>query len=1230
MAGKAAFPTTVKTAPVRDCRDGSRLSAGTVWLRAFRLPCIAVGVILMICGIAGSSHAQTAKADASLTAANGYARLLLQFNEEVSTEVVTAGAILVVRFAKPVDLPVDKLSDAVPAYVGSARRDPDGSAIRLALAQKVRVNVMTAGERVYIDLLPEKWTGLPPPLPAEVVRELSERALAAERALRLQKTAEEVKKKPAVRVRTSVQPTFVRFVFELPDGVSVSSSLNADKFSLSFSSALTFDLADVQVSTPANIKSVNQKIDGDTSSVDIFLVGDADVHAFRDERNYIVDVAIDDAQKLPLKSTLAKPLGAAQASPKENPATVKSAAVAAKLETKPETKPDAKPDAKADLITTDKGTETPPPPATPPPAAALVQTGNDTNPPVAVSQANPDGVKAATVPQSEPRAPVEVPVSDPGARSDSASVAVTAKRTSDDFKITFPFGAPVTSALFRRSDTIWLVVANDSRFDLSAIVREANSIVAEASSVPVPNGQAIRIKLSRPQLASLDGDDRSLVLTLSDKAASPPQPLSAMRNIADPALANVTVALSSPGAILRFSDPDVGDVLTIVTAPLPARGFIRRQNFVEFAFLESIHGVVIQPNSDDVTANIASDKIIVSRPGGLTLSASNASPEKSASPTGPTFDVNEWQNNQKANFGARLDELIRNASLATDDDRLPAHMTAARFYIARGFYAEAKGILDLALSKIRTDDNVASAYVLHSVASTLAGRPDIAIKDLENPAIGSNIDAQVWKAFAYGRLGKWQEAREKFKNVEFTIMSLPVDLQRLLLVDAMRAALEVRDYSTATARGNDLQTIGVLPEQQALMLLLRGRLAEALARDQDALANFHEAAASPDRPVAAEAMLSEIALRQKRNEVDEDQTTRDLETLSTMWRGDNIEIKNLAMLVHLYAAKGRYSEAFAAAFSATRIQPNSDISRAAMDEASALFAQIYLTTKGDELPPVEALAMFYEYRSLTPIGRRGDQMIRRLADRLVAVDLLDQASELLQYQVDHRLEGAARAQVASRLAMIYLMNRKPDRAIAALRSTRIADLAGELRQQRLLLEGRAQSDIGRHDLAIDIIANINGREAIRLRSDIFWAARRWRESSEQLEVLYGERWRDFQPLTDLEKSDVIRATIGYALAEDALGLARFREKYGPKMDNDGDRSAFAIASKPASANSADFARIAKIAATIDTLDGFLREMKTRFPDAVASAKLPPEIKVDTNPTGSLPEIVGFKKVSTSR
>jgi hypothetical protein len=232
-------------------------------------------------------------------------------------------------------------------------------------------------------------------------------------------------------------------------------------------------------------------------------------------------------------------------------------------------------------------------------------------------------------------------------------------------------------------------------------------------------------------------------------------------------------------------------------------------------------------------------------------------------------------------------------------------------------------------------------------------------------------------------------------------------------------------------------------------------------------------------------------------------------------------------------------------------------------------------------------------------------MIRRLADRLVAVDLLDQAAELLQYQVDHRLQGAARSQVATRLAVIYLMNHKPDRALATLQTSRIAQVSTELRNQRLLLEARALSEIGRHELALEVVTHVDGRSAIRLRSDILWAARRWREAAEQIELLYGDRWKDWQPLSEVERSDMLRAAIGYALGEDALGLSRFRERYAAKMAQTPDARAFEVACAPVGTTGTEFRDIARAAAAVDTLDGFLRDMQLRYPDASA-IPLPPK------------------------
>jgi hypothetical protein len=254
-------------------------------------------------------------------------------------------------------------------------------------------------------------------------------------------------------------------------------------------------------------------------------------------------------------------------------------------------------------------------------------------------------------------------------------------------------------------------------------------------------------------------------------------------------------------------------------------------------------------------------------------------------------------------------------------------------------------------------------------------------------------------------------------------------------------------------------------------------------------------------------------------------------------------------------------------------------------------------------------------------------MIRRLAERLVSVDLLDQAADLLQYQVDNRLQGAARAQVAMRLAAIQLLNRKPDRAQAVLRATRTADLADEVRVPRLLIEARALSDLGRHDFALEVIEGIDGREALRLRAEVLWAARRWQQAAEHLELLLGDRWKSFEPLSDAERSDLLRAGLGYALAEDKIGSARLRDKYAPKMAAGPDRRTFEVVTSGLGNGSVEFREAARAVASIDTLAQFLRELKARYPgvqsllpaaEQPAAATAPSASgKADPLPTGAI-------------
>src|SRR6201996_5343761 len=117
--------------------------------------------------LAEPAQLEPVKGDANFSEDGGFARLVFKFAQDVATEVTTAGSIVVVHFERPVAITADRLAESVPDYVSGVRVDPDGMAIRMSLAQRVRINTMQAGERTFVDLLPDSWTGAPPPPPLE-------------------------------------------------------------------------------------------------------------------------------------------------------------------------------------------------------------------------------------------------------------------------------------------------------------------------------------------------------------------------------------------------------------------------------------------------------------------------------------------------------------------------------------------------------------------------------------------------------------------------------------------------------------------------------------------------------------------------------------------------------------------------------------------------------------------------------------------------------------------------------------------------------------------------------------------------------------------------------------------------------------------------------------------------------------------------------------------------------
>src|SRR3954463_16188852 len=822
--------------------------------------------------------ADAVRGEATFSAGGGFARLVIKLGEDVPSEVTTAGSILIIRFDQSVDIPVDRVPEGAPDYVNSARRDPDGGAIRLSLARRVTVNTMNAGERIFVDLLPEGWKGPPPSLPMDVVKELAERARVAERALRAQRAAEESKKRPQIRVRASVQPTFVRFVFEMPDGVGVSSVLNEQKLTLAFNANLNFDLADAVVAAPPNVASIKQKADIDQTSVEIALIGDSDVHSFRDEKNYVVDISFQPdkgkmANSAEAAIAQANPAAHGPAPAPEKPAaekpkdahreiappTSETIAREARIDVKPEVKPEA-----PAVMSPAEALKSVPAPA--PEAAHIAQAPKEA--PKEVSKTIAPGAETpiapatpvmAEVPQEVVKEAAKEPVKEPATEALKAAPAeapaapqpsgasVDVRRDSDGLRVTFPLQVATPAAAFRRGDTVWLVFDTAKPIDVEAIRTRGGAMIGEVGRVPLEKGQAVRIRLTRPLVYSLSseevGKQTNWLLTLADKIQATPLPLMISRNITDPALANIAIPFANPGLLHKLTDPDAGDTLYVITAQRPVRGFIKRQDLVDLALLESAHGIAIRPNSDEVGVEVGADKVILGKKGGLTLSPVDISADRAPTAVRPIFSPEGWRKGQSENFMTRQSDLITAISVVDPALRSLPRLDLAQFYMSRAMYHEAKAVTELMLADPLNKEE-SGALIMHAIASILIGRPAQGLKDLANPVIGNSHDSQLWKALAYARQGKWADAREKFKNVEFAIASLPLDIQRIVTMEAMRASLEVKDYAGASKRRSELEVVGVSPEAAPGFAVLRGRLAEALGHDKDALDDYQVAVGS--------------------------------------------------------------------------------------------------------------------------------------------------------------------------------------------------------------------------------------------------------------------------------------------------------------------------------------------------------------------------------------------------
>ncbi len=695
-------------------------------------------------------------------------------------------------------------------------------------------------------------------------------------------------------------------------------------------------------------------------------------------------------------------------------------------------------------------------------------------------------------------------------------------------RITFPFEVETPAAVFRRGEFLWMVIDSPVTINAPDDPDLLGKISDDFSTVSAGDTQIVRIRLNSSRLASLGSQGRSWVVSLGDMLMAPTEPIRLDRRQDEDGRYEVIADLDRPVKVHQLRDPEVGDVLEVVTAYPPARGIVRTVRFVDFSALASVHGLVIKPEFDGVEISLKRREAILSARGGLIVSSlletRSLDDFDEAVERRGFINLADMIEPDPFELGLRRWELQRDISQAQGREREEMRLELAHVLLANRLGFEALGVLKLMIQEDKIDTLMNDVMVSMAAANVVTYRSEDALNLLNETALANEVDALMWRSMARAQARDFVGARADILASETIVEAYPDWVKSRYFLSAVKVGVEADDLDLALRLIGRVDFSGLSRDQASEYELLSARIDEAEGRMDEALDTYGRVIAMDVRPTHAEAVYRTIALLDSMGRLDRAKGAETLSRASIVWRGGPVESQMLQLLARLQFRIGDYRAAFTTVKEAAETLIGTDDILALTEEAQLVFADLFLNGGADALDEIDALTLFYDYRYLTPSGARGDVMIRNLARRLIDVDLLEQAAGLLEYQVDTRLDGAARAQIAADLAVIHIANREPAKALQVLNRTGLAGLPPTLQRQRRLLEARALIDAGRYELSRDILTQMTGREADLLRVDAFWRDQRYREAAELLERAYSGRI-DSVPLSQPARMNLVKAAV---------------------------------------------------------------------------------------------------------
>ncbi len=1101
---------------------------------------------LSLAGAAAISLAAPAFADRpvqlSFSEAPTYARITAKWadGDEAAPRISAQvnNQVLILTFDQKVKINLDKLKEGLPNWAAVTFMDPDGMTARIGLKQTPKLAVTTSADLVAVDLMMDGSTARPPKLLSPLVAK--------------QKAVVEAKRVAALPPPVAMEPLEVRgshsgdssriaFYWDNKTNYKIVSQTDG-VMKIQFAKRAKPDLAYIHITPPANL---------------------ADFQGENSDKGYAVTITSKD--KLPIKAMMegdtlvvdiSKPL------PPETPA--EKGAEKPKVTPAPAAKPAKPEDAGAIMLTPPRG---------------QTQSADLPTPPTAT-----DVIGGAERVTSMAKS-----WTDPAPRN--GVVIVKAAPLTNGVELSFPFAAPAPASVFARGTVAWAVFAANADLKLDPASLPTGY---RARTFRVKNATILRLETPKGLSVSARMDESTWVLKIAPTADKPERFVKADRKAGDDGRARIEAMLIGASGIVWFEDPLIGDQLAAAVSYGPSTASATPRDFVEASLLVTAHGLAIVPKSDDVQITMEGERVVVSMTAGAQTAPEAPLVDLSVAKNAinPAFiDFAAWGAARGDQYVKQLDALEGQA--ADMEPSTPAGgdaaLNLARFHIGHGQAQEALGVLRAAVAARPELEQNPSFVGLRGAASYMSGRLKDAENDLSRGALRADPSASLWRAMVAAGNGEWERAIEFFRAAERQIYLYPSVHAAEFSVVWAEAALRANDFDTARRQANLAVTNGEREVKERGQLIL-ANLSATIDGPAAAWPELDRLSKVALEPVAVRAELRRLELAVPAGKLTANEAADQLEALRFRWRGDEVEMATVGILSDQYMRVGRFRDALLLAQSTAMRDASAPGARELRLKLADYFRRLFLTGEADRLDPIQAVALFYEFDdTLMPIGPDGDQMVRKLAQRLVAFDLLEPASALLQYQVDNRLRGVGKAAVAVDLASIYLWDKRPDKALAALNSTRIPTLPKPLALERRLLEAAAYRDLGQFDHVIELVEPLEGVEPKSLMADAYWRDRKWTEAGRALVGMLQGTAQVSTKDADL----VFKTAIAARMAKDPGMIAQVRS-YARAMDGNANKASFDLITAQTDVTGASLSEAVRRLADAPRVDAFASAMKKRF------------------------------------